>query len=351
MFVVRSVLVPQRRPIRRRLRLAAVAAAVGALVAMAAGCTNESSTAAAAMSQAPAGDAAPSAAAAAPSAGSGSAAASAGSAKSGNALPGISAGVEAADRAVIRTATLTLDVKARSQNKGRVADQQALQTAVDDAATRVRALATGAGYVSAADGEGTTQSITLRIPVGGYDGVMGALGRIATVTDRKESTEDVTSRMIDISSRLQTMTASVTRVRTLLSKADKIGDVIAIESELSAREADLESLQRQQAALAGQTSLSTITVVLHGSIVGVATATTAPAERSGFVGGLASGWDAVRKVGSAALTVVGTLIPFLPIVAVLVLVGVYWRRRVVRGTAPVLTGPAGANPGEPRPTE
>ena len=341
---------PAGRP-RTRRRGLAVAAAAGVLVAVLAGCTTSAETAAASSSSSAAGTSAAPAAAAAPAdsataAAGGSAPASSAAAppKSGAGskpgAPDVGAQVEVADRQVIRTANLTLSVVVTSRNTTAAADEQAEQDAVDKAADNVRNLATGTGYVSAAQGKGTTQSITLRVPAAGYGNVMEAIKGIAPVVSRQETTEDVTAKMVDIGSRMQTMTASVARVRALLSKAEKIGDVISIESELSAREADLESLQRQQAALAGQTALSTITVVVQGSITGVKpkvapVAAPPPAARSGFLGGLANGWQAVRHVGHAGLTVVGTLLPFVPVVAVLLLAGLYLRRRIRRDAAPV----------------
>ena len=364
----RSAIIPSTRG----LRVAVAAAAVGVLLSIATGCTTGSSASSAASSAGPAmaqttaaafaadNGSASAAAGSASVAGSSASAASSGAAApaagggqqvAGARVPDVGAGIEAADRQVIRTANLTLDIAVKSSNTTADADQKAEQDAVDHAVVRVRSLATDPGYVSAAEGKGTTQSITLRVPVNGYSAVMDQLAGIAPVISREEATEDVTAKMIDISSRMETMTASVNRVRALLSKADKIGDVISIESELSSREADLESLQRQQAALAGQTSLSTITVVLQGSITGVKPVVAAvplpPVSRSGFLGGLANGWDAVRKVGHAGLTVVGTLIPFVPVLAVLVFGGLYLRRRIRGGQPPVRITPAV----DPRPAD
>lgn len=354
----------------RPRRIVAAAAAAGVLLALA-GCTNSSAGTAASSAMSSSSAAAPAGPAQAgggsdgadqTSAGgsaamsSGAAAAPAPAPKSGTAAGGknavdIGAQVDAEDRQVIRTANLTLNVVVKSSNTTAAADEQAEEDAVDKKAQDVRNLATGTGYVSAAQGKGTTQSITLRVPAAGYDNVITALEGIAPIVSRQETTEDVTSKMVDIGSRMQTMTASVNRVRALLSKADKIGDVIAIESELSTREADLESLQRQQAALAGQTALSTITVVVQGSITGVKpkvapVAPTPPAARSGFTGGLANGWDAVRHLGHAGLTVVGTLLPFVPPVAVLLLVVMYLRRRMRRDAAPVLPPARDPQPAE-----
>ena len=357
----------------RPRRLVAAAAAAGVLLTLA-GCTNSSESTAASSAMSTSAAAAPAAAAAgagsaadetsassaaaatsgAPSsaaAGSAGAPTPASGSASGTDGVDIGAEVDAQDRQVIRTANLTLNVVVKSSNTTAAADEQAEEDAVEQKAQDVRNLATGTGYVSAAQGKGTTQSITLRVPAAGYDNVITALQRIAPIVSRQETTEDVTSKMVDIGSRMQTMTASVNRVRALLSKAEKIGDVIAIESELSSREADLESLQRQQAALAGQTALSTITVVVQGSITGVKpkvapVAPPPPAARSGFTGGLANGWDAVRHIGHAGLTVVGTLLPFVPVVAVLLLIGLYLRRRIRRQETPVRP-----SAGDPQPAE
>ena len=350
--------------------MVATAALAGALLAVLAGCTHSSATSASASAAVTAAAAGPAAApqepgsqssAASMSAAAGGSVAAPGSKATASAtgsgaggvrgVPDVGAEVAAADRQVIRTANVTLGVVVKSTNTTADADQQAEQKAVDGATQSVRNLATGAGYVSAAQGRGATQSITLRVPAAGYANVMDALAGIAPIISRQESTEDVTSKMVDITSRMQTMTASVSRVRSLLAKADKIGDVISIESELSAREADLESLQRQQAALAGQTALSTVTVVVQGSITGVKpkvapVAPAPPAARSGFTGGLADGWAAVRHLGHAGLTVVGTLLPFVPVVAVLLLIGLYVRRRTHRPAPPALPQARDPQPAE-----
>ncbi len=351
-------------------RVAAAVAVAGVLLTLA-GCTTSSGATAASSAMSTSAAAAPAGPAAAggnASQGadqtSGSSAAMSSSAAPSAAAPApksaaaggkgavdVGAEVEAADRQVIKTANFTLSVVVKSSNTTAAADEAAEEDQVGKKADDVRNLAIGAGYVSAAQGKGTTQSITLRVPAAGYDNVITALEGIAPIVSRQETTEDVTSKMVDIGSRMQTMTASVNRVRALLSKADKIGDVISIESELSTREADLESLQRQQAALAGQTALSTITVVVQGSITGVKpkvapVAPAPPAARSGFTGGLANGWDAVRHLGHAGLTVVGTLLPFVPVVAVLLLIGLYLRRRIRRDAAPVLPPARDPQPAE-----
>lgn len=346
---------------QRLLRWAVVTTVGGILLGLAVSCTSPGVTASAAASAAPseasaaAGSAAPasaaaSAAASAPagSAGSGSAgsAASGGKSLGGKTPVEVAAGIQAADRDVIRTATVTLQIPVQSTGNtavAKAADAVSEQSAVTQASVRVRSLvASGSGFVGSSDGGGTTVSITLRVPVSGYNSVMDALASIGTITDRKEDTQDVTGQMLDVTSRMKTMAESIDQVRILLTKATQISDIIAVESQLSSREADLESLKSQQAGLADQTSLSTITVVLVGALVGVAPAVPLPppapaASRTGFFGGLANGWEAFRNIGHVVLTVIGTLIPFVPVVIVIAIAVLIWRCRRSRPAVPVPT--------------
>ena len=127
----------------------------------------------------------------------------------------------------------------------------------------MRGIATAAGgFQSSADGGGSQMTVTLRVPADQYDAVVDKLAALGEVTERTESSQDVTAQVVDVNSRVESMTASVARVRALLAQATNIADVISIESELSVREANLESLQQQQAALSGQVAMSTISLAL-----------------------------------------------------------------------------------------
>ena len=103
------------------------------------------------------------------------------------------------------------------------------------------------------------------------------------------------------------------RVRALLAQATSIGDVVAIESELARREADLDSLTNRLAALRDQVAMSTLSVELR-------TPSTAVRRRrpraAGFSDGLDAGWRGLVALGTA-VAAVGFLLPFLPVLAVL----------------------------------
>ena len=317
------------------------------VLALASACTASSDSAGAtvsASSDSKDGAAGQNAAAAAPAA-SGGASADSGSSQPDKTKTGTGAVVAPPVRSVILTASVSLRLDVAGTGRGAEADQAAVLTEVNQAAVRVRSLAGPDGYVSASDGSGSVASITLRVAPTGYRQVFAGLAALGTITQQTEKAADVTGALVDLTSRMDTMKASVSRVRLLLSKADKVGDVIAIESELTKREADLESLERQQAALAGQVGLSTITVAITGAIAGTAPVAAA-AARSGFLGGLTDGWHALTKFLGGVAVVLGTVLPFLPFVALAALIWLVLARRQRRlngvRTARISTGPGEA---------
>jgi uncharacterized protein DUF4349 len=236
---------------------------------------------------------------------------------------------QAGGRSIIYTGTITV----------RVND-------VDDAANQLVALATGAGGFIGGDQRDSnagrsTATITLRVPA---DKFTTTLDRIRTIDNGREqsrqvSTQDVTANVVDLDARIQAQQASVDRVRALLAKAQSISEITSVESELSRRESDLESLQAQQRSLADLTALSTITV----SLLGPEAAAPAPPKkaRGGFLGGLDSGWRAFTGSVRVVLTVLGALLPFLVAIGVPAALGYGWlrRRRRLVPAAPAL--PAG----------
>jgi hypothetical protein len=122
-----------------------------------------------------------------------------------------------------------------------------------------------------------------------------------------------------VASRLRTQQASVDRIRALLAQATTVGEIVSIESELTQREADLESLEAQQASLSDLTTLSTITVTLLGP-----QAVAAKPKPAGFIGGLDRGWHAFVASMVWLLMVIGAILPFGALVGL-----VWWLVRIV----------------------
>lgn len=177
--------------------------------------------------------------------------------------------------------------------------------------------------------------LTLRVPNASLDRVMQEVGDLGSVTSRSQTSQDVTGKYVDTTSRVRSQTASVERVRALLAQAKDLGQVVQIEGELARREADLESLKSQLAALEDQTTLSTLTV----TITPHETAAPPRHDDNAFVAGLRGGWTALAASATVLLAVVGALLPFAVVVALLGAPVLWWlrRQRRRRGQAPAAT--------------
>ena len=206
------------------------------------------------------------------------------------------------------------------------------------AARAVAAAATRAGgYVAEESAElvDVEQEVrlVLRVPPAEFAGLRDRVAELGTEVSRSTSSEDVTDQVLDVESRLTTQRASVARVRALLEQARDLSEVVAIEAELTRRQADLESLEARSAALAAQVRLATLVVRLGppGSALADATA-------PGFQAGLERGWSALRTALAVAGTVAGLVLPFLVAIGLFAVpvVALRGRRRSANGTAPLV---------------
>jgi hypothetical protein len=159
------------------------------------------------------------------------------------------------------------------------------------------------------NGTPATAEMRLRVPPSSVDSFLERIGKLGTVRDRTLTGDDVTEQVVDVTSRVQSQRASVDRVRALMNQATSLKDVVALESQLSQREADLEALLAKQNKLRDQTDLATVT--LHLNTPAKAAAVVPPAQhRMGFTTGLGNGWDAFTGAAVAAATVLGAVLPF-----------------------------------------
>ncbi|MGW2210558.1 DUF4349 domain-containing protein [Streptomyces sp. NPDC001781] len=216
---------------------------------------------------------------------------------------------------VIRTASLEVEVRD-----------------VPGALTKARRVTEDAGgYVgeesTERDDDGSERTrVVLRVPAQRYEEVLGSLQGTGKLLRRTARAQDVTDQVVDVDSRIKTQRASVARVRELMDKADRLTDVVALEGELSSREADLESLLAQQASLKDRTGLATITL----SLAGRGAHPVAGDDTPGFLDALSGGWHAFLTMLRWIALVVGAVLPFAALFALLVLL---WRR-VVRPRLP-----------------
>lgn len=171
--------------------------------------------------------------------------------------------------------------------------------------------------------------LTLRIPTAEFAGLRDEISALGDEESRSMSSEDVTDQVLDVEARLATQRASVERVRALLAQATDLSEVVAVEAELTRRQAELESLQARSDALASSVRLATL--VVHVVEPGTRLAAATP----GFLDGLERGWAALVAATGALLTVAGLLLPFAVAAALAAVPVLGLRRRRSGRPAPV----------------
>jgi uncharacterized protein YceK len=233
---------------------------------------------------------------------------------------------------IIRSATMTVVVPDENQ-----------------AATRLRAIASAHGGVVTTEnvvsgGEKSfyaTSTIVISVPADQLDVALTDIAAVGEVTLRTIESTDVTAKVADVDSRITTMRASIARMQDLLTRAGSVTEIAQVENELTTRESDLESLLAQQKALAQRVAQSPITVTLTR----VAVVEPTPVPETGFLAGLTAGWHALKAFSIGLLTVVGALLPFLAVIA-LVGAPVVWLVRRRRTAAAKASKPWSGSPDE-----
>ncbi|MEV7026469.1 DUF4349 domain-containing protein [Kitasatospora sp. NPDC093558] len=200
---------------------------------------------------------------------------------------------------------------------------------------KARELATSSGgYVGGeaikggGDGDAGGQ-LTLKVPSASFQQTLDQLAGLGEVVSRKSQADDVTQQVADVASRVQSQQASVERVRALMAQAKSLSEVTSLETELSRREADLESLQKQQKELSAKTSLSTITL----DVSRTATAPPPPPkpEEKGFWASagaaLGGGWHVLLTILRGLVVGLAAVAPFLLVLGVPAAAAYWWWRR------------------------
>jgi hypothetical protein len=154
---------------------------------------------------------------------------------------------------IVRTATVDLEV-----GKG------TLDETIDRATEVVtRADGTYVGSSTSVPGDGpATGQVTFRVPVDAYEAILRELKGLGTYRGEQSSTEDVTTRYIDLRGQLTAWRAQERVYLRLLGRARSIGDVIAVQNQLQQVQSNIERLQGQVNHLEDRSSFSTIVLNL-----------------------------------------------------------------------------------------
>jgi uncharacterized small protein (DUF1192 family) len=154
-------------------------------------------------------------------------------------------------------------------------------------------------------------TLRLRIPSDRLTATIDELKALGEDPDLSISSVDVTVEVQDLDARIGALRASVDRLTALLTTATDTDTLIKLESAISERQGDLESMEAQQRSLADQVSMSTLDLNLISP-------EDAPVEKPDtFWSGLETGWAAFVGFVGFLLVAAGVLLPWLAVAAVI----------------------------------
>ena len=105
--------------------------------------------------------------------------------------------------------------------------------------------------------------ISARVPAENLDLVINSIGGICNVTSRWESIEDITDTYFDADAHLATLKLQEERLLEILSKAEKLEDVITLEQALSNVRYEIEALTARLRRMDSQVAYSYLNISLR----------------------------------------------------------------------------------------
>jgi hypothetical protein len=170
---------------------------------------------------------------------------------------------------------------------------------------------------------------------------MGTAAGLGHELSQNVSSQDVTASVADVGARVGALQTSVRRLQALLGSSANLPDLISLESQLTDRQATLDSTLAQQRALSDQVSLASLTVNLSTIEKAVLTAKVHKHHHiTAFSSALSAGAHAGAQTVRVILAGLGYSLPFL-LVVIAGLGGWLVVRRLLRRRSP---SPAPADP-------
>lgn len=203
------------------------------------------------------------------------------------------------DREIVTTASATLIVDV----PGTAADDLSAWTVKQGGRVEMREEST--------HDDRTTITMRVRVPADAAGDTTAYLRDLGTVSGLSIQSDDVTAVGRDLDARIHALQLSVGRLEQLMTKAATTSDLLAAEKTLSQRQGELESLQAERRGLSDQVAMATYNVEI------VTEPEPEAPSPSGFLGGLEAGWDGLVATLGFAVRVVGFVLPWAALLAVL----------------------------------
>ena len=168
----------------------------------------------------------------------------------GSGTTGGNSTLQLAQRQVISTATISIEVEK-----------------VQVASAEVRGIAESLGgfveQLSSSGGANNQQAnITIRVPQGQFSTAVERLMALGEVQNQNQGSEDVSERFIDLKARLKSAEREEQSLLSLLERTLKVNEILTVERELNRVRSEIERLQGQLNFLERRVDLATISVFL-----------------------------------------------------------------------------------------
>lgn len=184
------------------------------------------------------------------------------------------------------------------------------------------------GYVGASRETNTddqpSAQITYRIPVDRWDEALAALrGHARKVVEESTDAVEVTDQLVDLAARIRNLRASEDALIAIAARAEKISDVLEVQTRLTEVRGEIERLEAQRVSLDDRAAFATLTVTYGLQVAAVKEA--------------AKGYDPAAEVDRASAELIGILqglatagiwfaIVWLPILVVLLVLAFVFAR-------------------------
>jgi len=117
------------------------------------------------------------------------------------------------------------------------------------------------GYVQQSTSTvGQSAELNVRIPAESLDDSLERIGRLAVVTERRDTGRDVTEEAVDVEARIGSLVVVRDRLRSLVDAAGTIPEILTMERELARVQAEIDSMQARLDLLRSRAALSEVAI-------------------------------------------------------------------------------------------
>jgi uncharacterized coiled-coil protein SlyX len=210
------------------------------------------------------------------------------------------------DRSIIKTSSLTVRVKNVEKSIIQAQDLASqFEGRIDDSSQ----------YKNPGSEDSLSANLTIRVPSANLEKALEAFKDLGDVESSSISATDVTMQKVDLDARIAALNTSIERFKQLISSATNTSDLIAAETALAERQAELDSLTAQLKYLSEQVDLSVIYLALlpNDSFSAI--------KPIGFLAGIEKGFVALLNAAANLTSILGYFIPWF--VAILIIVAIF----------------------------